>query len=320
MIPDRLDVLTAFAAVAEERSFTKAAARLGVSTSALSHAMRGLEERLGVRLLARTTRSVASTEAGEQLLAQVGPALGDIRTALDGIGRLRERPAGRLRVVMPRLAASILLLPRLARFTREYPDVVLDVTTDSSPVDIVAGRFDAGIQIGEFIQRDMIAVPVSPDQRAAIVASPAYFEAHPRPRKPQDLLQHRCIGCRHGSALYRWEFEKGGKEVTVGVGGPVVLDDVELMVQAALDGVGIAFTFEEQVAPLLAKRRLVRVLADWCPPWPGYFIYYPSRRHQPPGLSALIETLRHHAGRPAPSRTDARSFRAAGGRPARSQV
>jgi DNA-binding transcriptional LysR family regulator len=290
---DNLDTLAAFVAVAEERSFTKAAVRLGVSTSALSHAMRGLEERLGVRLLARTTRSVAPTEAGDQLLAQVGPALGDIRTALHGIGRLQERPAGRLRVVMPRLAASMVLLPKLARFAREFPDVILDVTTESRPVDIVAGRFDAGIELGEFIQRDMIAVRVSPDQRAAIVASPAYFKAHPRPRKPQDLLQHRCIGCRHGDALYRWEFEKGGREVTVGVGDPIVLDDVDLMVRAALDGVGIAYTFEEQVKPLLAKRRLVRVLEDWCPPFAGYFIYYPSRRHQPPGLSALIDALRH---------------------------
>jgi DNA-binding transcriptional LysR family regulator len=295
MIPDRFGVLAAFVAVAEERSFTKAAVRLGVSTSALSHAIRGLEESLGVRLLARTTRSVAPTEAGDQLLAQVAPALGDIGTALDGIGRLRERPGGRVRLVMPRLAASIMLLPRLARFTREYPDVVLDVTTDGGPVDIVAARFDAGIEIGEFIQRDMIAVRVSPDQRAAIVASPAYFKGHPRPRTPQDLLQHLCIGCRHGTALYRWEFEKGGKEMTVGVSGPVVLDDVDLMVRAALDGVGIAFTFEEQVAPLLAKRRLVRVLEDWCPPFPGYFIYYPSRRHQPPGLSALIEAMRYRA-------------------------
>jgi DNA-binding transcriptional LysR family regulator len=295
MIPDKLGVLAAFVAVAEERSFTKAAVRLGVSTSALSHAIRGLEEAIGVRLLARTTRSVAPTEAGDQLLAQVGPALGDISVALDGVGHLRERPAGRLRVVMPRLAASMVLVPRLARFTREYPDVVLDVTTEGGPIDIVAGRFDAGIDIGEFIQRDMIAVRVSPDLRAAIVASPAYFKTHPKPHKPQDLLQHRCIGCRHGTALYRWEFEKDGKEVTVGPPGPVVLDDVDLMVRAALDGVGIAFTFEEQVAPLLAKRRLVRVLEDWCPPFPGYFIYYPSRRHQPPGLSALIEALRHRA-------------------------
>lgn len=296
MIPDNLSVLAALAAVAEERSFTKAAVRLGVSTSALSHAIRGLEESLGVRLLARTTRSVAPTEAGDQLLAQVGPALGDIGTALDSIGRLRERPVGRLRLIMPRLAAAMVLLPRLAPFTREYPDVVLDVTTDNGPIDIVAARFDAGIQIGEFIQRDMIAVRVSADHRAAIVASPAYFRAHPKPRKPQDLLQHRCIGCRLGSAgLYRWEFEKGGKEVTVGPPGPVVLDDVDLMVRAALDGVGIAFTLEEQVAPLLARKRLVRVLEDWCPPWPGYFIYYPSRRHQPPGLSALIEALRYRA-------------------------
>ena len=290
---DNLDVLAAFVAVAEERSFTKAAVRLGVSTSALSHAMRGLEERLGVRLLARTTRSVSPTEAGDQLLAQVGPALGDIRTALHGIGRLRERPAGRVRVVMPRLAASMVLVRKLARFSRDYPDVVLDITTESRPVDIVAERFDAGIELGEFIQRDMIAVRVSADQRAAIVASPAYLKKHPKPRNPQDLLKHRCIGCRHGDALYRWEFEKRGREVTVAVGGSLVLDDVDLMVQAALDGAGIVFAFEEQVAPLLAKRRLVRVLEDWCPPFPGYFIYYPSRRHQPPGLSALIDSLRH---------------------------
>jgi DNA-binding transcriptional LysR family regulator len=157
----------------------------------------------------------------------------------------------------------------------------------------VAQRFDAGVDIGEFIQRDMVAVRVSPEMRAAIVASPAYFKTHAKPRRPQDLLQHRCIGCRHGAALYRWEFEKGGKEMSVSVPGPVILDDVDLMVQAALDGVGVAFTFEAQVAPLLAKRRLTRVLEDWCPPWPGYFIYYPSRRHQPPGLSALIETLRY---------------------------
>jgi DNA-binding transcriptional LysR family regulator len=295
MSQDNLDVLTAFVAVAEERSFTRAAVRLGVSTSALSHAMRGLEERLGVRLLARTTRSVAPTEAGDQLLARVGPALGDIRTALDGLGRLQERPAGRLRVVMPRLAAAMVLLPKLSSFTREFPDVILDVTTESRPVDIVAERFDAGIELGEFIQRDMIAVRVLADQRAAIVASPAYFRKHPKPRRPQDLLQHRCIGCRHGEAVYRWEFEKGKKSLTVGVNGPVVLDDVDLMVRAALDGAGIAFTFEEQVAPLLAKRRLVRVLGDWCPPFPGYFLYYPSRRHQPPGLSALIDALRYRS-------------------------
>ena len=187
----------------------------------------------------------------------------------------------------------MVLLPKLARFTREFPDVVLDVTTNSRPVDIVAERFDAGVELGEFIQRDLIAVRVSADQRAAIVASPAYYKTHPKPRKPQDLLEHHCIGCRHGDALYRWEFDKGRKSLTVGVGGPVVLDDIDLMVTAALDGVGIAFAFEAQVASLLGKRRLVRVLEDWCPPFPGYFIYYPSRRYQPPGLAALIEALRH---------------------------
>jgi DNA-binding transcriptional LysR family regulator len=291
-----LSALAAFVAVAEERSFTKAAVRLRVSTSALSHAIRGLEESLGVRLLSRTTRSVAATEAGDQLLAQVGPALGEISIALDGVGHLRERPAGRLRVVMPRLAAVTVLSPRLARFTRDYPDVVLDVTTDESRIDIVAARFDAGIHMGEFIQRDMIAVRVSADQRAAIVGSPAYFKSRPKPRKPQDLMQHRCIGCRVGNAgLYRWEFEKDGKEVTVDVNGPVVLDDIELMVRAALDGVGLAFALEEHVASHLARGRLVRVLEDWCPLFPGYFIYYPSRRHQPPGLSALIDALRHRA-------------------------
>lgn len=289
---ESLDVLAAFVAVAEERSFTKAAVRLGVSTSALSHAIRDLEERLGVRLLARTTRSVAPTEAGDQLLAEVAPALGGVRAALDGIGRLRDRPAGRLRLIMPRLAASMVLLPRLPAFTREYPEVAVEVTTEAGPIDIVAGRFDAGIELGEFIQRDMVAVRVSAEQRAAIVASPAYWRTHPPPKKPQDLLQHRCIGCRHGTALYRWEFERSGKERTVAVPGPVVMDDVDLMVRAALDGVGVAFTFEEQVAALLAKRRLVRVLEDWCPPFPGYFLYYPSRRHQPPGLQALIEALR----------------------------
>lgn len=290
---EHLATLTALVAVADERSFTKAAVRLGVSTSALSHSIRALEESLGVRLLARTTRSVAPTEAGEQLLAQAGPALGEIGMALDGIGRLRERPAGRLRIVMPRLAASMLLMSRLARFVRDYPDVVLDVNTDDSRVDIVAARFDAGIAIGEFIQKDMIAVRVSADQRAAIVGSPAYFKKHPKPRKPRDLVQHPCIGCRVGKAgLYRWEFEKGGQSLVVDVTGPVVLDDVELMAQAALDGVGIAFTLEEQVKALLAKGRLVRVLEDWCAPFPGYYIYYPSRRNQPPGLSAFVEALR----------------------------
>ena len=295
MVRDELSVLAAFVAVAEERSFTKAAKRLGVSPSALSHALRGLEERIGVRLLSRTTRSVAPTDAGEQLLTRVRPAFGDIREAVDQVSGLRERPAGRVRLLLPRSAAMLVLGPRLAQFTRDYPDVVLEVTTDNSRVDLVAAGFDAGIQIGEFIQKDMVAVRVSEDLRAAIVASPTYFAAHPKPKHPRDLLSHRCINFRQGSSgVYRWEFDKGKKSLVVAVDGPLVIDDWEISVRAALDGVGVAFMVEQHAAPHIASGALVRVLEDWCPPFPGYFLYYPGRRQQPAALTALITTLRLH--------------------------
>ena len=293
MVRDELSVLSAFLAVAEERSFTRAAQRLGVSTSALSHAIRGLEERFGVRLLARTTRSVAPTDAGEQLIARLHPALGDIRGALDLISGFRDRPAGRVRLVVSPLAATRVLAPKLGQFARDYPDVVLDVTTDESRVDLVAARFDAGIHFGEFIERDMVAVRVSKDHRPAIVGSPSYFESHPKPASPRDLLSHRCINYRHGSAgVYRWEFDKGKQSLAVAVNGPLIVNDVEIMIRAAIDGVGLAFMSEERAAPHLASGALVRVLEDWCPPFPGFFLYYPSRRQLPAGLSALIETLR----------------------------
>lgn len=293
MVRDELSVLSAFLVVAEERSFTRAAKRLGVSQSALSHAMRGLEEQIGVRLLARTTRSVAPTEAGEQVLAHLRPALADIRGALEGISGLRDKPAGRVRLLVPRFAAMTVLAPKLGQFARDYPDVVLDITTDDSRVDLVAAGFDAGIQFGEFIQQDMMAVRVSPDHRPAIVGSPDYFQSHPRPKSPRDLLRHRCINFRHGSAgVYRWEFDKGKQSLTVAVNGPLVVDDVEIMTRAAIDGVGLAFMTEEHASPYLASGILVRVLEDWCPPFPGYFLYYPSRRQQPAALAALIETLR----------------------------
>jgi DNA-binding transcriptional LysR family regulator len=294
MVRDELSVLSAFLAVAEERSFTRAAKRLGVSTSALSHAIRGLEEQIGVRLLARTTRSVAPTEAGAQLIARLGPALGDIRGALDEVSGLRDRPAGRVRVVVSPLAGTMVLAPKLAQFARDYPDVVLDVsTTNEGRFDLVAGGYDAGIHLGEFIERDMIAVRVSPDQRAAIVASPRYFALHPRPNSPHDLTNHRCLNFRHGSAgVYRWELDKGTQSLAVAVHGPLIVDDAEIMIRAAIDGVGLAFMLEEQSAPHLASGGLVRVLEDWCPPFAGYFLYYPSRRQQPAALSALIETLR----------------------------
>jgi len=294
MVRDELSILSAFLAVAEEHSFTKAAKRLGVSTSALSHAVRGLEERIGVRLLARTTRSVAPTEAGEQLIGRLRPALGDIRGALDQVSGLRDQPAGRVRLVVSPLAATMVLAPKLGQFAHNYPDVVLDVaTTNEGRFDLVAGGFDAGIHLGEFIERDMIAVRVSPDQRAAIVGSPRYFASHAKPDSPHDLTQHRCLNFRHGSAgVYRWELDKGTQSLAVAVQGPLIVDDAELLIQAAIDGVGLAFMLEAQAAPHLASGTLARVLEDWCPPFAGYFLYYPSRRQQPAALSALIETLR----------------------------
>jgi len=292
---DELAVLAAFAVVADERSFTKAARKLGVSRSAISHSIRTLEERLGLRLLARTTRSVAPTDAGERLLAQLHPALDGIASAITDVGRLRAKPSGTVRLVASPMAVTAIVWPKLAKFARDYPDVVLDISTegDSRP-DLVAERFDAGIHLGEFVQRDMVAVRVSGQQRAAIVAAPAYFDAHPKPKTPRDLTAHRCMGHRmsaHGS-VYRWEFEKRGKPVTVSVSGPLVFTDPEFTLRAALDGLGLAYMFEEHVAELLARGQLVRVLEDWCPPFDGYFLYYPSRRHQPPALQALVEALR----------------------------
>jgi DNA-binding transcriptional LysR family regulator len=295
MLRDELSVLAAFVVVAGERSFTKAAVRLGVSTSAISHSIRGLEERLGVRLLARTTRTVAPTDAGQRLLAQLGPALQSIDGALAEVGRLRERPAGVVRLLAPPVAVAMALSPKLADFARDYPDVVLDITTeDDSRRDLVAGRFDAGIHLGEFLQKDMVAVKVTGEQRAAIVASPAYFASHPKPKTPRDLTVHQCIRYRMGAEgpVYRWEFEKRGRPVTVSVNGPLIVNDVELTVRAALDGVGLAFALEEHAAEHIARRRLVRVLEDWCAPFDGFFLYYPSRRHQPAALQALVDALR----------------------------
>ncbi len=293
MAGDDLSILSTLLAVAEERSFTRAAKRLGVSPSAVSHAMRGLEERLGVRLLARTTRSVAPTEAGEQLLARLRPALTEVRDALGQISGLRDTPAGRVRLLMPRFAVESVLAPKLAQFAREYPDILLDVTTDDSRMDIVAGGFDAGIHLGEYIAKDMIAVRVSADHQPVIVGSPEYLASYLPPRSPRDLLQHRCINFRHGSAgLYRWEFEKGRKSLSVAVSGPLVVDDAMLVLRAALDGVGLAFLAEHQVESHLESGALVRVLQSWCQPYPGFFLYYPSRRQQPAALAALISVLR----------------------------
>jgi len=293
MVRDELSVLSAFLAVAEERSFTRAAKRLNVSTSGLSHAIRRLEEDIGVRLLARTTRSVSPTDAGERLLASLRPALADIRGTLRQISGTQQHPVGRLRLLVPRLAATSVLAPKLGAFVRTYPDIMLEVVTDDSHVDLVAEGYDAGIQFGEYIAQDMVAVRVSADQRPAIVGAPEYFAVHGRPHTPHDLLSHRCINFRHrGEGVYRWELDKDDQSVAVSVSGSLVLDDVDLMIQAAIDGAGLAFMAEDRAQPHLDRGALDRVLEDWSPPFPGFFLYYPSRRQQPVALTALIETLR----------------------------
>jgi DNA-binding transcriptional LysR family regulator len=259
----------------------------------MSHAMRALEESVGVRLLSRTTRSVALTDAGQDLLGQLRPALTDIQEALDRVSSLRKKPAGRVRLLVPRLAARTVLAPKLGQFAQRYPEIVLDITTNDSRLDIVAERFDAGIHFGEYIEKDMIAVRVSADLRPVIVGSPGYLESYGRPKLPRDLLRHRCINFRHGdTGLYRWEFEKGKKSLSVAVSGPLIVDDLELVIRAALDDAGLAYMAEENAAPHLASGGLVRVLEDWCQPFPGFFLYYPSRRQQPAALSALIDALR----------------------------
>ena len=287
-----LGELSAFAIVAQERSFTRAAARLGVSQSALSHSIRGLEKRLGLQLLARTTRSVSPTAAGTTLLQDLAPALERIERAVAETRKQRERPAGRIRLIIPRTATQMVILPKLAQFTRAYPDIVLEVTSSNDPVDLVAGEYDAGVQLGEFIQRDMIAIRVTREMRLAVVGSPQYFKSHTVPRKPQDLKDHSCIGFRFNNGLYRWEFEKGRKALTVSPQGPASFDDPDLVIQAVLKGVGIGTAMEETLTGMISEGRLIQVLKDWCPTFQGYFLYYPSRRNQPAALSALIDTLR----------------------------
>jgi len=284
--------LSAFATVSEERSFTRAAARLGISQSALSHSIRGLEKRLGIQLLARTTRSVSPTAAGAMLLQELAPALERIEKAVAETRKQRETPSGRIRLIIPRTATEMVILPKLAQFARTYPEIVVEVTSSNDPVDLVAGEYDAGVQLGEFIQRDMIAVRVTKEMRLAVVGSPEYFGSHTIPRHPQDLKDHPCIGFRFSSGLYRWEFEKGRKALTVRPHGPASFDDPDLVIQAVLDGVGIGTAMEDPLADHIEAGRLVQVLRDWCPSFPGYFLYYPSRRNQPAALAALIETLR----------------------------
>jgi DNA-binding transcriptional LysR family regulator len=286
--------LAAFAVVAEERSFTRAAARLGVSPSALSHTVRRLEERLRIQLLARSTRSVATPEAGERLLARLRPALGEISNAVVDLGRLLDQPSGHLRITASRTAARMVVAPVLPRFTQNYPEIVVEILIDPALTNIVAQRFDAGIRLGESLEKDVVAVPVTGQLRMAVVGSPQYFASHPAPATPHDLRKHRCINFRLPSAgtLYKWEFEKAHHSVDVGVEGPLIFDDEDLVIDAALAGVGLAYLIEDQVISLLQAGALSRVLADWCPPFPGFFLYYPGRRQVSPSLAAFIDAIR----------------------------
>jgi DNA-binding transcriptional LysR family regulator len=291
---EELGSLVMFLAVAEERSFTRAAAKLGVSQSALSHSMRRLEAKMGLRLLARTTRSVAPTEAGERLIETLGPALEDLDAKIASLTELRDRPAGTVRITASAHAAHTLLWPVIDRLTADYPDIQVELNVESGLTDIVAERFDAGVRLGERLEQDMVAVRIGPRLRMAAVGAPAYFARRGKPETPHDLAQHACINLRMVSgSVYAWEFEKDGRELKVKVQGQLVLNDVELIVAAALAGRGVAHLVEDRVAPSLADGTLVRVLEDWCEPFDGYYLYYPSRRQPSPAFSLLLDALRY---------------------------
>ena len=293
-----LNQLLSFLTVARERSFTKAAAKLGVSQSALSHAMRELEESLGVRLLARTTRSVAPTDAGERLLRNLGPRFEEIEAELASLGDLREKPAGNIRITSGEHPAETILWPALKNFLPRYPDIKVELNIDPLLTDIVAERYDAGIRLGEQVEKDMLAVRIGPDMRMAVVGAESYFARRERPKKPQDLTTHDCINLRlptHG-ALYAWEFEKRDRALKVRVEGQLVFNSTRMIHDAALAGFGLAYLPEDKVQKDIDSGKLVRVLADWCPRFPGYYLYYPSRRQTTPAFSLLVDALRYRVG------------------------
>src|SRR5271165_3882421 len=296
-----LDDLSAFLIVAREGSFTKAAAKLGVSQSALSYTIKELEARLKLRLLTRTTRSVSPTAAGERLLRNVGPRIDEIASELAALSELREKPSGTFRITATEYATTAVLLPKLAKLLRDHPDIKVEIISDYGFTDIVTERFDAGVRDGEQIAKDMIAVRIGPDARMAVVGSPAYFRNRSEPRKPQELVEHNCINLRlptHGG-LYAWEFEKGSRELKVRVEGQLVFSSVFQALDAALAGLGLAFVPEDIAEPYLAKGRLERALEEWCAPWSGYHLYYPSRRQHSPAFASLVDALRHRENAPA---------------------
>ena len=288
-----LSQLAVLSVVATHGSFRGAARELAIAPSAVSHAISSLEEELGVRLLARTTRSVAPTEAGATLLERLRPALGEIELALEAALETRDRPAGNLRITMPRTAAHLVFAPRVGAFATAFPDITLELVIEDRFADVVAGGFDAGVRLGESLQPDMIAVRIGPAIRGAVVGAPAYFETMPRPAHPRDLAGHRCIRFRFSSGIvYRWEFEKGGEAIELSVDGPLILGEDRLVVEAAISGAGLAFVFEEHAAAAIADGRLIRVMEDWCLPFDGFHLYYPSRRQMRPALRAFIDFFR----------------------------
>ncbi|MCA1860567.1 LysR family transcriptional regulator [Janthinobacterium sp. HSC-3S05] len=297
MSQTKVNDLQAFLAVARERSFTRAAARLGITASALSHTIRTLEERLGVRLLARTTRNVAPTDAGEKLMLAIAPLFEQIAAEVEALGALRDKPRGTIRVTCTDDHIELLLRPMLAGFLRDYPDITLELVVDYGFTNVVEQRFDAGIRLGEAISKDMIAVRIGPDWRLAVVGSPAFFARHGAPATPHALTEYACVNIRHrpAGAIYAWEFEKDGQAFAVKAEGQLVFNSIMHVLNAALDGIGLAYVPEPLLAPYLADGRLVEILADWCPTFQGYHLYYPNRRQATPAFSAFVEALRYRA-------------------------
>jgi DNA-binding transcriptional LysR family regulator len=285
--------LRAFAAVAEHRSFARAASHLGVSPSALTQTIRSLEQRLGIRLLNRTTRSVAPSEAGDRLLARLRPALEDLDAAVTDVKALRDLPTGVLRINASRIAAVHHIAPLLGRFHREYPEIVVDLIIDDKLVDIVASRCDAGVRLGEMVDKDMVAVKLSRDLQMMVVAAPSYLAQHGVPKTPRELRHHHCINVRWPTdgSLYKWEFERHGEKLEAAVTGPLIVNDSEIALRAAIDGVGIAYAFDHQARAAIQEGKLVRLLEKWSPPFPGFYLYYPSRRQMPRALRVFIDFL-----------------------------
>lgn len=292
---DELGDLVAFLAVAEERSFTRAAARLGTSQSALSHTVRRLEERMGVRLLSRTTRRVVATEAGEQLMETLRPAFNDIEARMDALGAMGQRPAGTIRLTSGWFAAESILMPAVNRLLAEYPEINVEIAVDQRLVDLVAERYDAGVRLGESVEKDMVAVRIGPDLRMVVAGSPDYFKHYAPPETPHDLTRHNCINLRMSTlgGLYAWEFERDGRPLNVRVEGQFTSNDVSLLMDAALNGRGLVCLPEDHLGPLVESGTLVAVLEDWTAPFPGYHLYYPSRRLASPAFALLVETLRY---------------------------